>query len=155
MTHCHCNSHRITTTCYIASFHIKHHLRHYSKLHPIPRLAIIPHLIAHFISHQHLSQHTSNRTISRIAPISVTTYHITPRSMYSTPHFRSHHIGFTQHCIAFRMLHFLHKSCIIPPHLTVIAPNSTSHYHVSHNIHATSHISTPPHSTPHHLLHLE
>ena len=30
-------------------------------------------------------------------------------------------------------LHILHN-CIIPPHLTVITPNSTSHYHVLHNI---------------------
>ena len=38
-------------------------------------------------------------------------------------------------------------SCIIPPHLvTVITPNSTSHYHVSHNI--------PHHrSVHHHFLH--
>ena len=55
-----------------------------------------------------------------------------------TPHFT--------HCTTFHMpLHILH-SCIIPPHLTVIAPNSTSHYHVSHNI---------PHHTSvhHHFLH--
>ena len=69
------------------------------------------------------------------------TYHITPHSMYSMPHFRSHHILATSHLAS----HFTQDiaphftcstSCIIPPHLTVITPigNSTSHYHVSHNI---------------------
>ena len=36
-------------------------------------------------------------------------------------------------------------NCIIPPHLTVITPNSTSHYHVSHN--------SPYRTSVHHILH--
>ena len=126
-----CITHRTTshhsTTFYIAPFHINHHLWLYSKPHHIPRQTIIPHHITHFISHQHLSQHTipfcntifqitvsatlyASHHISHWTPFHIT-YHIMPHSMYSTAHFRSHHI--------------LATLCIAPPHLT-------SH-HIFHN----------------------
>ena len=142
------------------------HLWHYSKPHNIPRHTIISHHITHYISHQHGSQHTiplCNTTdighiMQRTTSVSHCilfhiTFHITPHSMYSTPHFRSHRIlatlcitpHFTQHRgTAFHLLH----NHIIPPHLTVITPNSTFHYHVSHNWH-----SMPHHTVHHHILH--
>ena len=108
ITHCHCISHLITTTFYIASFHIKHHLWHYSKPHPIPRHTIIPHHIAHFISHQHLSQHTSN-SISRIAPhFSHSMCHITPRFMYSRD--------------------TMHRTTTVSHHTTSVLHNIASHF---------------------------
>ena len=82
--------------------------------------------------------------------------HCTPFHITDVPHkatFRSHH--WPHHlCVAPPHLaphHILHNiaphftcstSCIIPPHLTVIAPNSTSHYHVSHQYTTTFYI--PP-----------
>ena len=93
--------------------------------------------------------HYASHHMSHCTPFHVT-YHIRPHSMYSTAHFRSHHILAilciapphltshhifkTQRCTEFHMpLHLLHN-CIIPPHLTVITPNSTSHYHILHYI---------------------
>ena len=109
-------------------------------------------LAAHYFT---LQYHISNRTISAtfcVAP------HFTFYVPYNTPFHVLHatfqitlYIGHittsrtTPHCTAFhRPLHM--HNCIIPPHLTVVTPNSTSHYHVSHNI---------PHHTSvhHHILH--
>ena len=125
-----------------------------------------PRCITPFMSHQHLSQHTiplcdttfqiapyrsryGSRTRPHLAlhPIS----HYVPHSMHSTPHFRSHHKWphyahhRRHHChrISQAAPHVLHN-CVIPPHLTVITPNSTSHYHVSRNI---------PHVRIPHILH--
>ena len=57
-------------------------------------------------------------------------------------------LHFTQHCTALHMLHILHN-CIIPPHLTVIPPNSTPHYHFSHNIPQRHHILYQSYHLPH------
>ena len=60
-----------------------------------------------------------------------------------------HHHHISHHILHDIAPHFTcSTSCIIPPHLTVIAPigNSTAHYHVSHNV--------PHHpSVHHHFLH--
>ena len=97
----------------------------------------------------HCISHIVQHTTSHCTPFHVT-YHKRPHSMYSMayfrshhilailciapPHLTSHHIFKTQRCTEFHMpLHILHN-CIIPPHLTVITPNSTSHYHVLRNI---------------------
>ena len=118
-------------------------LHHQTPCH-IPRHTIIPPRITYFISHQHLSQHTGYSTLqyisatvmhhatSRIA--SHFTFYIMPHSMYSTPHFRPHHILATL-CIAPPYLtQHSTASCITAFHLTVTTPKSTSHYHVSHNV---------------------
>ena len=138
------------------------HLWHYSKPHHIPRHTIIPHhitpspLAAHYSTLQYhwYRPHMHRTTSVSHCILFYITFHIKPHSMYSTPHFRSHHIlatlcitpHFTQHSgTAFHLLH----NRIIPPHLTVITPNSTSHYHVSHNWHSMPH-RTVRH---HHILH--
>ena len=99
--------------------------------------------------------------MSHCTPFHVT-YHIRPHAMYSTAHFRSHHILdilciapphltshhiFKTHCTPFHMLLHILYNCIISPHLTVITPNSTSHYHVLHNIphQYTTTFYIPPH----------
>ena len=105
-----------------------------------------------------LQYHISNRTISATCVTSCVVPHFTFYVPYNTPFHVLHatfqitlYIGHittsrtTPHCTAFhRPLHM--HNCIIPPHLTVVTPNSTSHYHVSHNI---------PHRTSvhHHILH--
>jgi len=158
------------TSHLITSFH---YILHCIIPHQTPFLTLFqttPHSTSdHHSSPYHISYHTNTsipfcNTIFQIAlyrphyaahhmshctPFHIT-YHVRPHSMYSTAHFRSHHILAilciapphltshhifkTQRCTEFHMpLHILHK-CIIPPHLTVITPNSTSHYHVLHNI---------------------
>ena len=156
-----------TLPLHLAPYHIPHEMLTISDIisnHTTFHVA--PSFLA--ISHQHHSQHTIPlcNTIFQIAPLISATLCIAPHlashftfpialhSMYSMPHFRSHVLAtlcvapritphFTQvSCTAF---HILHNS-IIPPHLTMITPNSTYHYHVSHNI---------PHHTSvhHHILH--
>ena len=71
----------ISNRCIGHTFHIKHHLRLYSKSHHIPHQTIIPHHITHFISHQHLSQHT--------IPFCNTIFQIT----VSATLYASHHIS--------------------------------------------------------------
>ena len=129
-----------------------------------------PHYIARFIS---LDTSTSRtlalcNTIFQIAlyrshyatatsrtPFHIT-FHIMPHALYSTPHFRSRilatlcivppHLA-SHHILHHIALHFTCRStsCIIPsPHLTMITPNCTSHYHVSHNV--------PHHTSVHHHI---
>ena len=135
---------KATTTFYIASFHIESNATSGIIIpnHTIPRHAIIPHHIVHFISHQHLLQHTSilqfyfkSHHIGHIMHHTTDISHCTPTLlMYSTP-VSDHTIYWPHLCIA--PPHLAHNiaphitcstSCIIPPHLTVITPNSTSHY---------------------------
>ena len=127
-----------------------------------------PRCIAHFISRQHLLQHTIPlcNTIFQISRTMSSTLCITrpPLALHPVSHCIPHNatfqiISYIGHIIAPH--HILHRisqaaphvlhNCIIPPHQTVITPNSTSHCHVSHNI--PYHISIPPHSTSHHLPH--
>ena len=85
------------------------------------------------ISHQHLSQHTiplcstifqiapyrpryASHHISRCTPFQIA-FHITPHSMYSTLHFRSHHILATL-CLAPLHLASGHLLHTIAPHFT-------------------------------------
>ena len=96
-----------------------------------------------------------HHTTSRTAPhFILLTYHITPHPCH-TP-CSGHTIYWSQSFIVHRTTTSSHHitqliaphftcfvSCIIPPHL--ITPNSTSHYHVSHNI--------PHHTVHHHILH--
>ena len=160
---CQCN----TLSLHLAPRHIipphftLHHLTISTSHGHIPRHTIIPHHIAHFISHQHLSlfhlaipylkshhwyrPHYASCHISHCIPFYIT-FHITPHSMYSTPHLRSRHILATL-CITPPHLpshHILHNivaphsaSCIIPPHLTVITPNP----HPATMFHITFHIT--------------
>ena len=93
-----CITHRTSShhsTFYIASFHIKHHLWHYSKPHHIPRQTI-PHHLTHFISHQHLysilQYYISNCTVSATLCI--------------TPHVALHPISrYIPHKATFHVLH--------------------------------------------------
>ena len=153
------------TTFYIASFHIESNaisgiIPNHTTFHFTPFLTIshisyrtstsrgtlfhfaIPYFKSHHIGH-----------IMRCTP-----FHITdvPHSMYSTPHQcqitpYGHIIYASHHHISHHILHMAphftcSPSCIIPPHLTVITPSSTSHYYVTHNI--------PHHgSVRHHFLH--
>ena len=118
-----------------------------------------------------LQYHISNRTIS--ATLCVTPC-VAPHFTFYVPHNATFHVlhatfqitlyighvilrtttsRTTPHCTAFhRPLHM--HNCIIPPHLTVVTPNSTSHYHVSHNIPHRTSVHESPHSTSHHLPHL-
>ena len=174
-----CISHRTSshhsTTFYIASFHIKHHLWHYSKPHHIPRQTI-PHHITHFISHQHLysilQYYISNCTVSATLGI---TPHVAlhPISRY-IPHKATFHVlqatfqiapwytGHIMHCTTISashhvlMTHRILHNCIIPPHLTVITPKSTSHYHVDITFHIAHQYTTTRdilHPTTCHISH--
>ena len=142
ITHGHCISHLVTLPPHFTLHHSTSNAISDIPSHTtfqVSHTIISSHHIAHFISHQHLSQHTiplcntisvSNLTISAtlcIAPhrlalhpiFTFLTDHITPRSMYSTPHFRSRHIlatsfirttFYTRHYTAFHILHILHHS---------------------------------------------
>ena len=124
---------------------------------------------SHISYHHRLSQHTStsqyhisNLTISAALCIAYCTpfhnmYHIpcTPRHISDHtiywPHYATHH-HVSHHAIYISDIapHFTcSTSCIIPPHLTVIAPNSTSHYHVSNNTSYTTTFYIPPHHISH------
>ena len=167
--------HIMATTFYIASFHIESTgiIPNHTTFHVTPFVTTshisyhtAPLVAAH---HYTLQYHISNRTTSatlcitpltsRIGPhFILLTYHITPHSMYSTPHqfpitpYIGHIIYASHYRISHHILHNIaphftcSPSCSIPPHLTVITPNSTSHCHVSHNI--------PHHRSVHHHLHI-
>ena len=129
------------------------------------------HHLTHFISHQHISRHTiplyntifeKSHHIGHIMHRRTTDgSHCTPVHIADVPHnatvhvlhatsVSDHTIYWPHHlCIAPSHLapHFTYSpSCIIPPHRTVITPNSTSHYHVSHNI--------PHHRSVHHHFYI-
>ena len=170
ITHCHCISHLITSFHHILHCIIPHQrpfLTFQTAPHPhsspyhtsTSRSTLFHFALPYFKSHRigHIMHHTTSRIApyftSSCVPHNTTlhvlhaTFHIPPyighimhrpTTSRITPHFT--------HCTAFHMpLHILH-SCIIPPHLTVITPSYTSHYHISHNI--SHHISVH-----HHILH--
>ena len=122
ITHCHCILHLITsftTTFYIASFHVKHRLGHYSKpLHSTSHHHSSPYH-TWVVSHQHLSQHT--------IPLCSTIFQIAPYR----PHYASHHIS---HCFpipqyALRNATFMYSTFQV----TIYWPHYASHY-ILHNI---------------------
>ena len=146
------------TTFHVAPFLTTSHNSYHTSTSS--RSTLFHFAIPYFKSHHigHIMNHTTN--ISHAAPhFTLLTYHITPHSMYSTPHQFpiTPYVGRIIYASLYRISHhILHNiaphftcspSCIIPPHLTVITPNSTSHCHVPHNI--------PHHrSVHHHLPHL-
>ena len=127
-------------------------------------------LAAHYST---LQYHISNRTISAtlcvtscVAPhftfyvphVPCTPRHISDYTIY-WPHYASHyhisHHTTTLHCISQAAPHVLHN-CIIPPHLTVVTPNSTSHYHVDITFHIAHQYTTTRdilHPTTCHISH--
>ena len=114
-----------STTFYIASFHIKHHLSHYSKPHHIPRQTI-PHHITYFISHQHLysilQYYISNCTVSA--------------TLCSTPHVAMHPIS---HYIPHKATcHALHGTFQI-----IYWPYCALHHHISHRTTFSRHNVAP------------
>ena len=123
----------VTTTFYIASNTVSNIIPNHTIS---PRHITPAPLAAHYSTLQyhiyiapcigHITHHS--RTTSRIVPHFTYAPHNATCSMYSTPYFRSRRILATSHHITF----YTTLHCI--PHLTVITPNSTSHYHVSHNI---------------------
>ena len=83
--------------------------------------------------------YASSRTTSRIAPhFAYVPHNATCHVLYATFQITPYSIGHTMHRTAFRITFYTTLHCI-PPQLTVIIPNSKSHYHVSQ--HSTSHIS--------------
>ena len=93
--------------------------------------------------------HTSD--ISHCTPLHITdvphnaTFHVLHDTSVS-----DHAIYWTHRTTTSRTTFYTTLHRIIPPHLTVITPNSTSHYHVSHNIphHRSVHHHFSLHPTP-------
>ena len=110
-----------STTFYIASFHIKRHLWHipyHTMFHGTPSFFTISHLsyhtntsrstLCHFAIPYFKSQPHMHHATSRIP------FHITPHSMYSTPHLGSPYIGHIMHHTAtFCIAHFTQRCACV------------------------------------------
>ena len=144
--------HIITTTFYIGSFHIKHHLWRYSKPHRIPR-----HTISSVTtSHQHLS-HTiplcntisvSDRTIS--ATLCITLYRLAlhPIFTFLTYHNTTFHVLYAIFQITRYIGHIIYAS---PPHL---APHFTRYCTAFHMLHILHHSTTSDRDHIHRQFHI-
>ena len=120
VTYCHCGiSHLVTSFHHILHCIIWPSPRHTATFHVTPsfltispisyhtstsRSTLFHFAIPYLKSHHWYRQHYASRHISHCIPFYIT-FHITPHSMYSTPHLRSRHI--------------LATLCITPPHLTI------------------------------------
>ena len=169
-----CISHLITLPPHFTLHHSTSNAVWHSKPHHIPSRQFLT------ISHISYRTNTSRSTLFHFAipyrfqispyrphyashPIfTFLTYHITPHSTYSTPHFRSHHIlatsfirttFYTRHCTTLHMHHILHHSTTslwpwAHPHPTIPHPTPD---HFSHNIPHRPSVA-PPLSTSHHWI---
>ena len=163
ITHCLCICHLVTSL-------LPHFTLHHSTSNTIS--GIIPnhttvHVAPSFLNISRILYHTSTSPRSTLFHFAIPYFkspHVSA-TLYLAPHLALHPISkYVQHNATFHTLHatfqitpYIGHSCAshhttfyttlhcIPPHLTVITPDSTSHYHVSHNI--------PHHTVHHHILH--